>query len=157
MKIRNGYVSNSSSSSFIVTKDLTNEGILCYKLTEAQKQLINGSKNIDGVIINLDLNKDFWLTQYIFEGYDYKIDLIKSIEHVFYGEGEMSEQPYNKELFNEYKIDGDTSVYLMKQHDEAEQMKFSKFIKQFNKTFSKDTQVIVKYEKNGDITLKIVQ
>ena len=29
MKIRSNYVSNSSSSSFIVTKDLTNEGIAC--------------------------------------------------------------------------------------------------------------------------------
>ena len=34
MKLRNFYVSNSSSSSFIVTKDLTDKGINCIKLTD---------------------------------------------------------------------------------------------------------------------------
>ena len=50
MKIRNGYVSNSSSSSYIVNKDLSQFGIACIKLTKEQMILIHD--NPTGDIIN---------------------------------------------------------------------------------------------------------
>lgn len=156
MKIRSNYVSNSSSSSFIVTKDLTNEGIACLKLTQAQKEKINGSTIYDKTI-GLDLNKDFWLTQFISDCNDRKFDIIESVEHILYSEGDLGEECRNDTYYNEYQIDGDTSVYILKEHDEIKQIKFKEFVKNFKEQFGKDADVLVEYTEDGKIVLKPVE
>lgn len=155
MKIRSNYVSNSSSSSFIVTKDLTNEGIACLKLTQAQKEKINGSTIYDKTI-GLDLNKDFWLTQFISDCNDRKFDIIESAEHILYSEGDLGEECRDDTYYNEYQIDGDISVYILKEHDEIKQIKFKEFVKNFKEQFGKDADVLVEYTKDGKIVLKPV-
>ena len=159
MKIRIGYVSNSSSASFLVLEDLTSKGIACLKLTQAQKELINGSKLSDGSDsrFGLDLKRDIYLTQYVSEWDEKKCDIIESIEHLKYENGQMCETPYVEEAFNEYQIDGDTSVYLRKEHDAAVQMEFGKFVKEFKKIYDIKTNVIVKYKEDNCIILKMVE
>lgn len=157
MKIRNGYVSNSSSSSFLVSEDLTKKGIACLKLTQAQKEVLNGAyiHNRENQI-GINLDKDIYLTEYVFDGDDRKWETVTSVEHMEYEDGQMCGEPYGDiEDYNEYQIDGDRSVYLRKEHDEAEQMKFSKFAKEFEKHFS-DMDVIVVYGLN-EVTLKFVK
>lgn len=147
MKIRKGYVSNSSSSSFIVTQDLTNKGISCIKLSEEQKELINGT-NIYGDIINLDLDKDYWLTQFLSDCTNL-YDTLTEYEHIFYQEGQLNETPRCEDFYNEYQVGefGD-SVYLLKKHDIAKQMSLSKFVKEHKKT-EFPQNFIVKYEDDG--------
>ena len=161
MKIRIGYVSNSSSASFLVSEDLASKGIACLKLTRAQKELINGSKisydSDSGSRFGLDLKRDIYLTQFVSEWDEKKCDIIESVEHLKYENGQMCETPYVEEAFNEYQIDGDTSVYLRKEHDEAVQMEFGKFVKEFKKIYDIKTNVIVKYKEDNCIILKIVE
>lgn len=156
MKIRMSYVSNSSSASFLVFQDLTSQGIYCLKLTTAQKELINGTI-INDERIGLDTSKDVYLTEFVFDGDDEKWDKIMNVEHQYYSGGQIGGEPYADDMFNEYRIDGYTSVYLRKEHDEAKQMKFNKFVKDIKETYGTKVEVIVKYEKNGDITLKVVE
>lgn len=157
MKIRNGYVSNSSSSSFLVSEDLTKKGIACLKLTQAQKEVLNGAYIQNGETkIGINLDKDIYLTEFVFDGDDRKWETVTSVEHMVYESGQMCGEPYSDDdVYNEYQIDGDHSVYLRKEHDEAKQMKFSKFAKEFKKAYS-DMDVIVIY---GDdkVTLKFVK
>ena len=67
MKIRSNYVSNSSSSSFIVTKDLNNKGISCLKLNEKQLELLRGWKcwEEDKESFEPKENQEYYLTEYI--------------------------------------------------------------------------------------------
>ena len=158
MKIRNGYVSNSSSSSFLVSEDLTSKGIACLKLTRAQKELLNGALIQGGETrIGVDVNKDLYLTEFVSDCDDRKWDIVTSVEHMLYESGQICGEPYAEEYFNEYQIDGDTSVYLRKEHDEAVQMEFGKFVKEFKKTYDIKTNVIVKYKEDNCIILKIVE
>jgi len=155
MKIRSNYVSNSSSSSFIVEKDLTSKGLPCLQLTEEQKKRINGSKFL-GEIIELDLTKNYWLTPYIYDGNDRYDETIKTANAIEYDNGEMSETPYNDIYYNKYVIDGDISIFIKKEDDEAVQMKFSKFVKMIEKDYGSDIQVVVDYKQNC-IELRFVE
>ena len=145
MKIRKGYVSNSSSSSFIVAQDLTDKGIACLKLSQAQKELINGSVIYDEKIW-LDVNKDFYLTEFICDD-EKKYDIIDGVEHVFYQEGQLCGEPRNPDYCNEYNL-GYNSVYLLKKHDVAKQMTFNQFVNKYRKS-DLPKEVIVKFEDDG--------
>ena len=153
MKIRLNFVSNSSSTSFLVSEDLTSKGITCLKLTRAQKELLNGSLiNGKSEKIGINLDKDLYLTEFVSDYDDRKWDIVTSVEHIPYESGQMCGEPYtDDEVYNEYQIDGDRSVYLRKEHDEAKQMPFSEFVKEFRHTYNEqgDMNVIVKYEPNG--------
>lgn len=153
MKIRICYVSNSSSASFLVSEDLTSKGIACLKLTQAQKEMLNGSLIQDGEIkVGINLTKDLYLTEFVSDCDDKKWDIIESVEHMVYENGQMCGEPYSDDdVYNEYQIDEDRSVYLRKEHDEAKQMPFSEFVKEFRHTYNEqgDMNVIVKYEENG--------
>lgn len=156
MKVRLNYVSNSSSTSFLVSEDLTSKGIACIKLTRAQKELLNGSLiNGKEERIGVDVNKDLYLTEFVSDCDDKKWDIVTSVEHMVYESGSLGGEPFSEEYYNEYQIDGDRSVYLRKEHDEAKQMKFSKFAKEFKKAHS-DIDVIVKYDEKG-IHLTLVE
>lgn len=155
MKFRSNFVSNSSSSSFIVCKDLNDKGIRCLKLSRAQKEKINGSKIYDETI-ELDLNKDFWITEFIYDGDNKKWDIIENNgEYLIYSEGQMSGEPYTEEYFNEYPIDGDTSVFIRKEHDEVKQMSFNKFAKTFKENFG-SSEVLVEYTNENKIILTVI-
>lgn len=154
MKIRSNYVSNSSSSSFIVSQDLTDKGIACIKLSKEQLELINGFETINGKIC-FDLTKDFYLTQFISDCEDEKYNIINNIEHVVYMSGSLGEEPYDEDYFNEYITKNGYSVYLDKQHDTAKQMTFNKFATEYKKSGLPKT-VIVKYQEDG-IFLKYVE
>lgn len=146
MKIRSGYVSNSSSSSFLVTEDLTDKGITCLKLSQIQKERINGSTIYDEKI-NISTDKDIYLTEFIGDCHEDKYEVIEGVEHILYQEGDLGESPRCEEYCNEYRM-GDTSVYLLKEHDNARQMLFSQFAKEYKK-MQMPYEVIVRYEKDG--------
>ena len=158
MKIRSNYVSNSSSTSFIVTEDLTSKGIACLKLSKAQMELLNGNLDAEyGGKVFFDTNKDFWLTEFVSDCDDKKWDIVTSVEHRSYESGQMCGEPYtDDEVYNEYQIDGDRSVYLRKEHDLAKQMSFNKFAKEFKRAYF-NSDVIVQYKQNGEILLKVVR
>lgn len=145
MKIRKGFVSNSSSSSFIVAKDLTDKGVSCLKLSQAQKELINGSVLYDEKIW-LDVNKDFYLTEFIGDDEE-KNEAINSVEHFMYQEGQLCGEPREESYYNEYRV-GYSSVYLLKNHDVAKQMTFNQFVNKYRKS-DLPKEVIVKYEDDG--------
>ena len=134
MKIRSCYVSNSSSSSFIVTKDLSDKGITCLKLSKEQIELINGSsiEYDDSKKFELDPSKDYWLTEFIYDIDDEASEeLMEDPNRIVYSSGQMSMEPYDLESFNKYDIDGEVSIYIRKEHDVAKQMTFAEFIKNF--------------------------
>ena len=156
MKVRLNYVSNSSSTSFLVSEDLTSKGIACIKLTRAQKELLNGSLiNDKEERIGINIDKDLYLTEFVSDCDDEKWDIVTSVERIPYESGALGGEPYSEEYYNEYQIDGDRSVYIRKEHDEAKQMKFSKFAREFKKAYS-DIDVIVKYDEKG-IHLTLVE
>lgn len=152
MKYRLGFVSNSSSSSFIVNKDLTDIGISCLKLTEAQINRLRGYESLDGVINIRDDVKNLWLTQYISDC-SQVYDEIDKVEHLMYDEGCLNEEPREERLFNEYQTEGN-SVYLLKCHDDSEQMSINQFIKRYKKD-NLPQDVIVTFESDG-VCLKYV-
>ena len=147
MKYRNLFVSNSSSSSFIVSEDVSEYGICCMELSKEQIELIEGYPSLDGEIhFNLQSGKKYYLTQFLADC-NSRYDKIKELEHVFYNEGELNEEPRCEEYYNEYKT-GWNSVYLLKEHDVAKQMSFNKFINEYRKSYL-PREVIVKYENDG--------
>lgn len=124
MKIRNSYVSNSSSCSYLVKIDLSQYGIACLKLNLQQKQKLANA----GYIKQQDISNDFFLTQFL---YMEKFD-INSIQSYEYINGQMNEQPYDYEYFNEYQLgQWGKSVYLKKQHDNSKQMTLKQFVKYY--------------------------
>ena len=155
MKIRSNFVSNSSSSSFIVCKDLNDKGIRCLKLSRAQKEKINASTLYDETV-NIYPEKDYWITEFIYDRDDKKWDIIENNgEYLIYSEGQMCGEPYAEEYFNEYPIDGDVSVFIRKEHDEAKQMSFNKFAKKFKENFG-SSEVLVEYTNDNKIILTVI-
>lgn len=66
MKTRSGYVSNSSSSSFIIDFDSTYNGISCVKLSsEIVRMLRENATDADDKKMELTDNKTWYLTQFV--------------------------------------------------------------------------------------------
>ena len=77
MKLRSGFVSNSSSSSFIVLDDenLIPSEIKRVKLNDEQKKRLV----MEGKIKNID--RDIYLTEYVSDGFDFSLDNDGVIEY----------------------------------------------------------------------------
>ena len=136
MKIRNGYVSNSSSSSFLIKKNY--DTISCLKLTPQQIHLLKEDYP------QIDQTEEIYLTEYL---YDFEIEATDII--CCYDQGGHF-GPYCEEYYNQYGY----KLYLKKQHDVCKQMTFNKFVKDYkNSGLSKE--VLVKYTPDG-VFLKYV-
>ena len=151
MKIRNGYISNSSSSSYIVNKDLSQFGISCIKLTKEQMMLIHDNPT-NNIINFANYDVDCYLTQFVYS--DSQYEEIKKVEHILYQEGQMNCEPREEDLYNEYASEFGYSVYILKQHDIAKKMTLNEFVKEYKKT-DLPKQFLIKYEKDG-IKLKYI-
>jgi hypothetical protein len=155
MKIRSNYVSNSSSSSFIVTKDLNDKGIACIKLNDKQIELLRGWKcwEDDDESFEPKENQEYYLTQYI-SGCEYKWEELHEMSDAFEYSNGGHGGPYDEEMFNEYQTKFE-SVWLRKEHDEAKQMSFGEFVKYYLENFG-NNDVLVKHE-NDSIVLIFVR
>ena len=134
MKIRDGYVSNSSSSSYLVKKDCTEKGLLCLKLTKQQIQLLR--KDFSQVS---DIDQ-VYLTQYTYDCYPYLEE--EEVICVYDQGGHFG--PYSQQYFNKY----DYKIYLQKKHDKVKQMTFKQFTKQYMKE-EMPYNVLVQYKEDG--------
>lgn len=154
MKVRTNYVSNSSSSSFIVKKDLSNIGVDCMKLTEEQLDLLAGYKKWedDDEVFNPEKNQEYYLTQYISDCSD-NWEKVKEMDGTFEYSNGGHGGPYDEEMFNEYQNSFD-SIWLRKEHDVAKEMSFGEFIKEFLELYGNE-DVIVKYEGNSIILTRV--
>ena len=141
MKLRTCYVSNSSTSSFIIGVDLSSKGVSCLKLNDEQKRLLQA----DGFLKGKDLSKDYYLTEFVYSDSHY--DAIQAVEHEEYQEGQLNGEPRWEEMYNEYSK-GYQSVYLRRDHDNAKQMTISQFVKAYKKA-GLPQDVIVRYEADG--------
>lgn len=154
MKIRNGFVSNSSSSSFIVTKDLNDSGISCLKLNKKQLELMKGYKlwTEDKEAFEPKENQDYYLTEYLSDC-DKRWEKLKDMKDAFEYSCGGHGGPYDENQFNEYNCNFG-SVYLRKEHDEAKQMNFNKFVKKFKEDYG-NIDVIVKYENDSIVLIPV--
>ena len=147
MKIRSNYVSNSSSSSYIVDVDLNSKGINCIKLSRDQIYLIDGY-DIYGYVINLDEGKEYYLTQFINDS-SKLYEKLDGINKIFYQEGSLNEEPRTEKYYNKYSCKTNYScVYLLKEHDTAKEMTINQFAKEYKKTGLSE-KFLVKYEEDG--------
>ena len=121
MLIRGGWVSNSSSSSFIVNADLKDLGINCWKIPRSWYKAFEDEAHAempDKNKIHLDLEKDYWLTSFL-EFYDDNDDRYRKFQEHEVGiflDGQMGGEPYDEDLFEEVWKDkyGDHSVWVPK-------------------------------------------
>lgn len=154
MKVRNGYVSNSSSSSFIVKEDLSNKGISCLKLTNEQLKLLEGYKpwGDENKIFHAESGQDYYLTEFI-PNYEKNWNEVFNMDSSFeYASGNYKE-PYDENEYNEYCGEFH-SVWLRKEHDVAKQMSFGQFVCDFLDKYGND-DVIAKYEKDSIVLIKV--
>lgn len=158
MKIRSGFISNSSSSSFIVFEDLTSRGVHCFKLTKEQMKLMEGYQYCDETGEVNFKGRQGYLTKFITGYYKDENAVLDNVEKIHYTDGENDGEPYQFStcyLYNEHRH-GDESFFVLKEHDTAEQMTISKFASMFKKNH-RNAEVLVKYENDGIITLKILR
>ena len=156
MKIRSGFVSNSSSSSFIVTEDLSKKmGISCLELNSEQIELLTGYRmwEDDVETFNPETGKKYYLTEFVSDSRDEWGTIKHDIGYSFEYQSGGHWGPYDEENYNEYPIGGN-SVWLRKEHDVAKQMTFGNFINDFLENYG-NREVIVKYEGDG-IKLTII-
>lgn len=173
MKIRSGFVSNSSSSSYLVLRDLSEIGIKCVKLTPSQISYIrerykkeidsNGFSFISKEQLDfVNSHDNIWITQFIndctstFEKIEDK-EIIKESEKSFYFEGDLSESPRDEEYFNCLIDDGyDGGIWIFKEDDkDHKEMSIDEIIK-FLKLKKKEGEKIDTISFGNEITIKFV-
>ena len=80
MKQRSGFVSNSSSSSFIVFEDLSSRGIPCLKLNDEQMKRIDGFQYFEDYPVIHFEGRQGYLTKFITGYYDSENEILESVE-----------------------------------------------------------------------------
>lgn len=148
MKVRNGFVSNSSSSSFLLSFEPKDSNVKYVKLTENQKKYLleNFSESNDEdekkAFKLLSKCNDVWLTQFISDCRDEFgkfIDSMNEEDYAHYACGEMSEDPYDPEHFNQIDHDEMSDVHVwIRCEDDKDNFKMStaelcKFLKKEHK------------------------
>lgn len=151
MKVRTNYVSNSSSCSWIVKKDLSELGIGCIKLTIEQLNLIKGYPDWDNNMFDFDENKEYWLTEFISDCYEHKYEVAKENSVFHYSEGGHY-GPYEESAYNEYIADDGSSVWIRKEHDVAKEMTINKFANSIKKEYG-NCKVLVEYVSSKEIKI----
>ena len=153
MKVRTNYVSNSSSCSWIVRKDLSEFGIGCIKLTIEQLNLIKGYPDWDNNMFDFDENKEYWLTEFISDCYEHKYEIAKD-NSVFHYDGGGHHGPYDEDCYNEYILDDGSSVWIRKEHDVAKEMTINKFANSIKKEYG-NCNVLVEYVSSKEIKITL--
>ena len=149
MKIRIGYVSNSSSSSFLCSKDVSHLGIDCIKLSREQIIAMGAICNWDGEVIHkLDPDKEYYVTEYVSDCMDKYYALKESEAYICEYDNGGHGGPYDEEMYNEYNT-AFSSVYIRKSDDVAEQMSFNKFCKKYREVGLHRYDVLVEYKDDG--------
>lgn len=153
MKIRTKYVSNSSSSSYIVCRDLTSEGIACVKLDATTVDKIRTSCLYED-LQKLNTFSEYWLTRPIKEYETDAIqDLINSVDRAFYCDHQMSGYPYDEEYFFGFSV-GDDTVYMQLDHVSGLVVSRKQLCKILKEKYSKDQKFILNIS-NNSVTLEI--
>lgn len=130
MKIRTSFVSNSSSSSYIVNRDLTEDGILCAPIIrerlDALEDFINLCRLDGDDPVKLDRNSEWYVTRFITE---YERDRVyanlKEVGAIDYCDGQASGVPYDWEddysdtICVDHGYDEYDSVYMRREHTSA--------------------------------------
>lgn len=153
MKIRTKYISNSSSSSYIVPRDLTAQGVACIKLSTASADKFKASSVCADTHV-YDSFSELWLTRPIKE---YESDevyaLMDSIQKEEYCCFQMDGTPYDESYFFGYKVGCDI-VYMHIQHITDELMTRTQLCRFIKNKFCKDQKFILNFSENC-ITLTI--
>ena len=173
MKIRSGFVSNSSSASYLVLRDLSEIGIKCVKLTTSQISYIREryAKEIDSNGFSfiskeqldfVNSHDDIWITRFIadctnsFEKIE-DGEIVKESEKSFYFEGDLSESPRDEEDFNcLIDDDYDGGVWIFKEDDKDHKtMSIDEIIK-FLKSKKKEGKKFYTISFGNEMTIKFV-
>lgn len=154
MKQRSGFVSNSSSSSFIVFEDLSSKGIPCLKLNDEQMKRIDGFQYFEDYPAIHFEGRQGYLTKFITGYYDAENNILESIERHHYADGDSDGTSYDCDCYNEHQI-GNNLFYILKDHDSAEQMTISQFAAKIKREYG-NIEVLVQNEREG-IFLKILK
>lgn len=173
MKIRSGFVSNSSSASYLVLKDLSEIGIKCVKLTQSQISYIREryKKEIDSNDFSfiskeqfdfVNLHDNIWITQFIADGTNAseKIEdeeIIKDGEKSFYFEGDLSESPRDEEDFNcLIDDDYDGGVWIFNEDNKDHKVMSIDEIIKFLKSKKKEGKKFDTLSFGDEITIKFI-
>ena len=165
MKIRNGFVSNSSSSSYIVCEDLTSIGLRCFRIPakhlDAVSHWLIVSRIFEDPVTELDPNKEWYVTRFVteYERDETIYDKLKEIGAVAYCNGQMDGVPYDWCDDDPYTVcvaQGDDeydSVYMRREHTDACEMTVDELPEYLRSKYPEATKfVVLPGENNETIT-----
>lgn len=152
MKIRKNYVSNSSSSSYVVNADLTDYGITCVKLHP--RQLVQVADTCGGGT-TLDPKKDWYITESITDcNYDIWLDArencLQATEDYVYCDFQTNGEPYEPTYFVE--VAPDVWMYLVDASDEC--VPVTELTSILVERFGPDTKLSLLAEDDGSLIIK---
>ena len=112
MKTRNGYVSNSSSSSFLLPHPVNGHAVSCIKLPrEIWKAIEKNHIEWDGKKFDMSASDEWWLTDMVSDCDDTYSEICDIENSIAYLEGDT--QPYGS-----YDEDGEKNYIIFKKGDD---------------------------------------
>lgn len=167
MKIRNGFVSNSSSSSYIVCEDLTSMGLRCFRIPakhlDAVSHWLIVSRIFDDPVTELDPNKEWYVTRFVteYERDETIYDKLKEIGAVAYCDGQMNGLPYDWCDDDPYTVcvdHGDNeydSVYMRREHTDACEKMTQELVEYLKSKYPDATRFMVVPRESGEMIIPI--